>query len=138
MKKAIIFLTIFLILIIGSLAVYLSVNLKMAPRKGGLNQESNTSGHLAATEDPAIAGEPLPLAEDAFQKSNAASTVKFPIFNYHHIRPMPATSTPINERSFTVTPESFEKHLRYFKDNGYQTVSLDRLLVFFDSGQSLW
>jgi len=50
---------------------------------------------------------------------------------------MPPASAPIDERSFTVTPEGFEAHLKYFKDNGYQTVLISDLLDYFDTGKPL-
>lgn len=63
--------------------------------------------------------------------------VKFPIFNYHHIRPMPPETVPIDERSFTVSPAMFEAHLKYFKDNGYQVVLARDLVRYFDTGEPL-
>lgn len=79
----------------------------------------------------------LPSAGDIYKKPAENKTIKFPIFNYHHIRPMPPESAGVTERAFTVTPEGFEAHLKYLKDNGYQIVSVYDLLAYFDMGQPL-
>jgi len=94
-----------------------------------------------ASESPAI--EPLPSAgtvvpTPTYQKPAESAIIKFPIFNYHHIRPMPSeASSTITDRAFTVSPEGFESHLKYFKENGYQTVLIDDLLAYFDTGKPL-
>ncbi len=74
----------------------------------------------------------------AYQPPAENTVIKLPVFNYHHIGPMPevATST-INDRAFTVSPEGLEAHLQYFKDNGYQTVLIYDLLDYFDTGRPL-
>ncbi|NTW21102.1 MAG: polysaccharide deacetylase, partial [Nostocales cyanobacterium W4_Combined_metabat2_030] len=56
-----------------------------------------------------------------------------PIFNYHHLSSLP-TNASSNRISFTVTPEFFERQLKYLKDHGYHTVSLDALTDYFDQG----
>ena len=75
--------------------------------------------------------------EPSYQKPAENTIIKFPVFNYHHIRPMPPDTAPIDDRAFTVSPEGFEAHLKYFKDNGYQTVLIDDLLNYFDTGKPL-
>jgi len=93
------------------------------------------------SEEPIF--EPLPLAETVsptptYQKPAEDAIIKFPIFNYHHIRPMPdVASSTITDRAFTVTPEGFEAHLKYFQDNNYQAVSIYDLLNYFDTGKPL-
>jgi peptidoglycan/xylan/chitin deacetylase (PgdA/CDA1 family) len=79
----------------------------------------------------------LPSVGDLYQKPAENQVIKFPIFNYHHIRPMPPESAGVTERAFTVTPEGLEAHLKYLKENGYQVVLLDALLDYFDTGQPL-
>lgn len=78
--------------------------------------------------------EPTP----SYQKPAENAITKFPIFNYHHIRPMPSiASSTITDRAFTVSPEGLEAHLRYFKNNNYQVVSVYDLLDYFDTGRPL-
>jgi peptidoglycan/xylan/chitin deacetylase (PgdA/CDA1 family) len=57
--------------------------------------------------------------------------VRFPIFNYHHLSPLPTNASP-SRVTFTVTPELFEQHLKYWKEQGRQIVSLDALTDYFD------
>ena len=59
--------------------------------------------------------------------------VRFPVFNYHHVGPIPSNATA--ERiCFTVTPEVFRQQLQYFRDHDYAIVPLDVLLDCFDHG----
>jgi len=90
-----------------------------------------------ASNESSSAQKTLPLVTPEYKKPDENSVIKLPVFNYHHIRPIPPASAPINDRSFTVTPEGFENHLKYFKDNGYQTISVYDLLNYFDTGQPL-
>ncbi|MDD2731345.1 MAG: polysaccharide deacetylase family protein [Candidatus Portnoybacteria bacterium] len=101
-------------------------------------------GPAASTNSPVASESFGPLPESGtitpapdYQKPEENQIVKFPIFNYHHIRPMPPESAPISDRAFTVTPEGFETHLKYFKDNGYQAVLISDLLAYFDAGKPL-
>jgi len=92
------------------------------------------------SEEPIF--EPLPSAgtvspEPSYKKPDENTIIKFPVFNYHHIRPMPPETAPINDRAFTVSPEGFEAHLKYFKENGYQTVLINDLMDYFDTGKPL-
>src|SRR3989344_5258351 len=102
-----------------------------------------TSRQSRASRQNSSAPENFPSAETitpapSYQKPAENAVIKFPVFNYHHIRPMPnVASSTITDRAFTVSPEGFEAHLKYFKDNGYQTVSIYDLLNYFDTGRPL-
>ncbi len=51
-------------------------------------------------------------------------SVKIPIFIYHSIRPIdPNDSSAV--KTYEISPELFEEQLKYLRDNGYTTVSLD-------------
>lgn len=50
-------------------------------------------------------------------------SLKIPIFIYHSVRPQPSK----HWNGYEVTPELFEKELKYLKDNGYRTITLDEL-----------
>jgi peptidoglycan/xylan/chitin deacetylase (PgdA/CDA1 family) len=78
----------------------------------------------------------LPQGEAAYSILKAGETIKFPVFNYHHLGPMPENAD-INRRAFTVTPELFEGHLKYFRDNGYQVVLVGELIEYFKTGKPL-
>jgi peptidoglycan/xylan/chitin deacetylase (PgdA/CDA1 family) len=105
------------------------------------NNES-MQGNLVPTPSSVTNYQSLPQKETKIptpnhQKPTDNTVINFPIFNYHHIRPMPPETTDINERSFTVTPEGFEAHLKYFQDNDYQVVLISDLLEYFDTGKPL-
>ena len=106
---------------------------KNVPDYGKLREPD--SGKNSVRQLPLSQNQPWPSV--SYQKPPESETIKFPIFNYHHIRPMPPETAPINERSFTVTPQIFEEHLKYFQENGYQVVLAEELLNYFDSGQPL-
>jgi len=110
-------------------------------------QNFNKGQQVKITAYPTIipeesTSELLPIAksvspEPSYQRPGENTPIKFPVFNYHHIRPMPPETAPINDRAFTVSPEGFEAHLKYFKENGYQTVLIDDLINYFDTGKPL-
>jgi peptidoglycan/xylan/chitin deacetylase (PgdA/CDA1 family) len=93
---------------------------------------------FSITPLPKTSQETVTPGETNYQKPAENAIFKMPVFNYHHIRPMPAVaSSTITDRAFTVSAEGFEAHLKYFKDNGYQTISLYELLDYFDKGTPL-
>ncbi|MBU4142959.1 polysaccharide deacetylase family protein, partial [Patescibacteria group bacterium] len=97
----------------------------------------STASHPQETPEVLPSGATVELTP-SYQKPAENAVIKFPIFNYHHIRPMPSVaSSTISDRAFTVSPEGFEAHLKYFQDNGYQVVSIYDLLDYFDTGRPL-
>ena len=70
------------------------------------------------------------------QKPAENIVIKFPIFNYHHLGPLPANAD-INRQAFTVAPEMLEEHLIYFRDHGYKIVPVSDLGDYFYTGQPL-
>lgn len=135
MKKAIfIFFAIALLAAIG-LVFY---NWRSGGQSQSVNPSSQPTESFKATPTPSYRPNgQLPSSGDLYQKPAENQVIKFPIFNYHHIRPMPPESAGVTERAFTVTPEGLEAHLKYFKENGYQVVLVDELLDYFDSGKPL-
>ncbi len=105
--------------------------------------EADTSPAATLSPQRTQSQEPMPLSETiqptpTYQKPAEDTVIKMPVFNYHHIRPMPnVASSTINDRAFTVSPTGFEAHLLYFQDNGYQVVSVYDLLDYFDTGRPL-
>lgn len=92
------------------------------------------------TLPPQWSFEPLPLSatNEPYKKPAENAYFPMPVFNYHHIRPMPSVaSSTISDRAFTVSPEGLETHLKYFKENGYQVISVYDLLDYFDTGRPL-
>ncbi len=70
------------------------------------------------------------------EESGRAGAVKIPILVYHSVRPHPYPEPPAIDQ-FDVTPELFEKQLRYLQDNGFITVSVDDLVNSFTGGKAL-
>ncbi len=101
-----------------------------------LSQNSRPSQSQIVYTEPPRPYQTFPSSPDLYQKPAENTIVKFPVFNYHHLGPMPENAD-INRRAFTVTPEIFEQHLKYFKDNGYQPVYLDELIEYFETGKPL-
>jgi peptidoglycan/xylan/chitin deacetylase (PgdA/CDA1 family) len=59
-----------------------------------------------------------------------------PILTYHHIGPLPAGANNLR-RGLNTSPELFEQHLAYFRDNGIATISLDDLVYAIALGWPL-
>ena len=55
-----------------------------------------------------------------------AGTIKVPVLMYHHIRPITAEMTEAY-KGVSITPEQFEQQLKYIKDNGFTSISLDQM-----------
>jgi peptidoglycan/xylan/chitin deacetylase (PgdA/CDA1 family) len=139
MKKWVFFILIIILFVTFGLIFYLSQsNWKIANRADIVITPKPTA---ATAENPD--SEFLPLSETLlaklnYQKPAEDTTIEFPVFNYHHIRPMPSVaSSTITDRAFTVSPEGFETHLKYFKENGYEVVLIDELIEYFDMGKPL-
>lgn len=104
-----------------------SGNIKSSPLPSKTSQDYkqlSSSGNLSASPTPQY----QPPADNAI--------IKFPVFNYHHLGPLPENADE-NRKAFTVTPEIFEQQLKYFKENGYRAVYLDQLIEYFDTGKPL-
>lgn len=75
---------------------------------------------------------PRPLT---FAEMNAlyGPCVFLPTLIYHHVQTVEAAKSK-NQVGLTITPETFAKQMQYLKDKGYNPVSLQDLVNFFDSG----
>lgn len=140
MRKFLLFIVFFLILAVATGAVFSFLGI--GGRKEDVVRARPTGSPVESFEvTPSPSYQPsglLPSSEDSYQKPAENYVFKFPVFNYHHIRPMPSVaSSTITDRAFTVTPEGLETHLRYFRDNGYEIVLLDDLVNYFETGKPL-
>lgn len=59
--------------------------------------------------------------------------VHIPIFIYHSVHPYSETDTEI-QKQFEITPELFEQHLAYLRDNRYTVISLDQAVEYMKTG----
>lgn len=58
------------------------------------------------------------------------ATVRLPILMYHHIGHLPEGADELR-KDLTVTPEDFEIQVAWFKGQGYESISLGQLQLFF-------
>ncbi|MCL5666662.1 MAG: polysaccharide deacetylase family protein [Patescibacteria group bacterium] len=88
------------------------------------------------------AGNPLSQTKNwvtlrvAFGAQNEGQNYKIPILMYHHIGDVPAHADAIR-RDLTVSEETFSEQVKWLKDNGYESVSLQDLLLFAQGKTSL-
>lgn len=66
----------------------------------------------------------------------AIRRLRLPILMYHYISPIPPGADDIR-RELTVEPHLFETHLRYLREAGYETVSLNDLYNALIAGKRL-
>jgi peptidoglycan/xylan/chitin deacetylase (PgdA/CDA1 family) len=64
------------------------------------------------------------------------AAVRVPILMYHYISTPPAGADRIR-RDLSLSPDRFEAHLRYLRDAGYHTVTLDDLYAALTEGRPL-
>lgn len=63
------------------------------------------------------------------------SELKIPILVYHHIRKQEGWSKATWSWKMTVSPETFEKHMKWISEHGYTTITLDTLAAIFKGEQ---
>ncbi|MFA6338771.1 MAG: polysaccharide deacetylase family protein [Candidatus Paceibacterota bacterium] len=63
-------------------------------------------------------------------------SIKVPIIVYHSVRPYYEGQT-LEEKEFSITPDSFEKQLQYLKDNGYTTIALQDIALSLTQNKKL-
>jgi hypothetical protein len=63
-------------------------------------------------------------------------SVQVPILVYHHVRPIPA-GLSVSERQYSVSPEEFESHLSYLRDNNFKSIRLTDIRDALKRGESL-
>jgi peptidoglycan/xylan/chitin deacetylase (PgdA/CDA1 family) len=73
--------------------------------------------------------------EQGVKETETTTSVRVPIIVYHSVRPK-YFAEPKYQDDLDITPEMFEKHLMYFRDNDYTSVSFDDLADYFSSGSS--
>lgn len=78
---------------------------------------------------------PKPLT---FAEMNAlyGPCVYLPTLMYHHVQDMDVARGK-NQQNLTVATATFREQMQYLKSKGYQTVSLNDLISFFDQGVSI-
>ena len=87
---------------------------------------------LTPTATPTSTATPVPLPTP----DGVMRTLRVPILMYHHIS-MPPKGADAIRRDLSVTPEMFEEHLRYLRDEGYVTITLHDLCLALQIGYPL-
>ncbi len=77
--------------------------------------------------------EPKPVQ---YAPIHSGNTLRVPVLMYHYIGLNPNPSDKARD-SLSVSPEKFEEQLKYLKDNGYHTTSLDTLYAALTRNASL-
>lgn len=85
----------------------------------------------AETVTPNIPREPLLPPPDGVVRE-----ARVPILMYHYVSEPPAGANDIR-RGLSITPATFENHLRLLKTNGYHTISLHQLMLHLTRGEPL-
>jgi peptidoglycan/xylan/chitin deacetylase (PgdA/CDA1 family) len=95
---------------------------------------SDKFGKLLATPTPTPSPSPTPRPL-TFAEMNAlyGPCVYLPTFLYHHIQSREA-ATADKQQSLTVYTDIFKSQMQYLKDHGYNTVTMQDLINFFDAG----
>lgn len=89
----------------------------------------------SSTPSPSPTPSPTPLT---FAQMNElyGPCAYVPTLMYHHVQNM-EIATSENHASLTLSPENFRQHLQYLKERGYNFISMQNLVDFFDSGSGL-
>ncbi|MGE5602091.1 MAG: polysaccharide deacetylase family protein [Nitrososphaerales archaeon] len=77
-----------------------------------------------------------PTATPGLTPDGVERELHVPILMYHYIS-QPPTGADIYRRDLSVTPERFAEQMRYLRDAGYSTITLDDLLYALAQGRPL-
>lgn len=84
-----------------------------------LTSTPTPSPSATPTQTSTFTPEPTPTGEGA--------TLSVPILMYHYISVPPADADAVR-RDLSVTPETFESHLAYLRQAGYETITMKQLI----------
>lgn len=71
-------------------------------------------------------GKLIPINEAVLPDGQYQGQLKIPILTYHYIRPLPGDDDRLGQ-NLSVSPEQFEKQIKYLSDNGYKAMTFDDL-----------
>lgn len=96
--------------------------------------ETDLSASLV-TPSPTLTPTPIPLT---FEQMNErwGPCAQVPVLLYHHVQNLEEAKTE-NHLWMTVSPETFEEHMFYLRDQGYQTIGPEAIIAFFDQSTLL-
>ncbi len=88
------------------------------------------------TPTPSPTSSPTPTPTPGPTPDGVFRTARVPILMYHHIAQPPPNADRIRY-NLSVPPARFEAHLRYLKEAGYTTITLDDLIYYLTQGRPL-
>lgn len=89
------------------------------------------------THTPTDTPTPFPTSTPILPTPDGVSRqARVPILMYHHIADPPFDADELR-RDLSVSPDAFYQQLRYLKENGYQTISLNDLALHLTRGTPL-
>ncbi|MBI3952414.1 MAG: polysaccharide deacetylase family protein [Candidatus Doudnabacteria bacterium] len=110
-------------------AVFLLFAHPKPPAKQVLGAQTNTgpapAGSPQPQAQPVIPGSAAPRAESKAGKGSA-QTLSLPVLMYHHVAPVLSSANAL-DKDLTVAPADFDDQVKFFKDLGYQSVTLKQV-----------
>jgi peptidoglycan/xylan/chitin deacetylase (PgdA/CDA1 family) len=76
------------------------------------------------------------ITSEIYQKPPKDESVMLPIIVYHSVRPSYVGETELVKR-FTTEPAILDQEFAHLKERGYQVISFNELLKYFDEGKPL-
>jgi peptidoglycan/xylan/chitin deacetylase (PgdA/CDA1 family) len=112
-------------------AIFLFFN-KFFPEKP-IEQISKPVVTPVPSPTPTPTPKPLTFAE---MSALYGPCVRLPVLMYHHVQSKEAAKAS-NQTSLTVNTDVFQSQMQYLKGKGYNTVTMNDLVNFFDSGAGI-
>ena len=71
-------------------------------------------------------GRLIPINEAVLPNGQYQGEINVPILTYHYIRPLPGDEDRLGQ-NLSVSPEQFEKQMKFLAENGYKAITFDDL-----------
>jgi peptidoglycan/xylan/chitin deacetylase (PgdA/CDA1 family) len=124
-----------LVPILITIVIALGVKLFYPQINTSIPTETNTIITPTATASPSATPTPKPLT---FSEMNQkyGPCIKLPVLMYHHVQDWDVASSK-KQTSLTVSTSTFEAHLNYLAQKGYNPISPGQLINFFNNNSPL-
>jgi peptidoglycan/xylan/chitin deacetylase (PgdA/CDA1 family) len=135
-KKILLLVIVEILIIISGLIIIFSKGIKVTDKKSD-KTSGDKFGQLLKTPTPSPTPTPTPKPL-TFAEMNTlyGPCVHLPVLMYHHIQTEDAAKAD-KQMGLTTYTDFFQKQMQYLKDKGYNTVSMNDLVNFFDNGISV-
>jgi len=135
-KNKLLLITIGVLLIVFGLMILLSNKSNtISQLKISQNKFESIINKPTPTSAPTPSPTPKPLS---FSEMNTlyGPCVHLPVLIYHHIQTEDAAKAD-KQTNLTVYTDIFQKQMQYLKDKGYNTISMNDLVIFFNNGTAV-